>query len=39
MVQGVKDRQYDVLIGQAIDEGIKVITVDTDSPDSRRLAT
>lgn len=39
LVQGVKDRQYDVLIGQAIDEGIKVITVDTDSPDSRRLAT
>lgn len=38
IVQGIKEQQYDLLISKAIDQGIPVITVDTDEPDSRRLA-
>ncbi len=38
LVQGIKDQQYDRLISKAIDQGIPVITVDADEPESRRLA-
>lgn len=38
LVQGIKDQQYVQLINKAIDQGIPVITVDTDEPESRRLA-
>lgn len=36
-VQGIKEGQYDKLISKAIDQGIPVITVDADEPDSQRL--
>jgi ribose transport system substrate-binding protein len=38
LVQGIKDPQYAQLINKAIDQGIPVITVDADEPESRRLA-
>jgi ribose transport system substrate-binding protein len=38
LVQGIKEKKYDLLISKAIDEGIPVITVDADEPASRRLA-
>lgn len=38
LVQGISVRQYDQLIGKAIDQGIPVITIDADEPASRRLA-
>ncbi|BBH25025.1 hypothetical protein Back11_63880 [Paenibacillus baekrokdamisoli] len=38
VVQGIKDKQYDLLISKAINDGIPVITVDADEPASRRLA-
>ncbi|KRE97689.1 LacI family transcriptional regulator [Paenibacillus sp. Soil766] len=37
LVQGIKEPQYDRLISKAIDQGIPVITLDADEPDSRRL--
>ncbi|CAN7757586.1 substrate-binding domain-containing protein [Paenibacillus sp. LjRoot153] len=37
LVQGIKEPQYDMLIGKAIDQGIPVITLDADEPASRRL--
>ncbi|NHN34483.1 substrate-binding domain-containing protein [Paenibacillus agricola] len=38
LVQGIKNQQYDQLISKALDQGIPVITVDADEPESRRLA-
>ncbi|OPA79150.1 LacI family transcriptional regulator [Paenibacillus selenitireducens] len=38
LVQGIKDPQYAQLINKAIDQGIPVITVDADEPESQRLA-
>lgn len=38
LVQGVGTADYDRLIGKAIDQGIPVLTVDADEPESRRLA-
>ncbi|WP_152395969.1 substrate-binding domain-containing protein [Paenibacillus guangzhouensis] len=38
LLQGVKDPDYASLIDQAVDQGIPVITVDADQPDSKRLA-
>ncbi|NQX61679.1 substrate-binding domain-containing protein [Paenibacillus qinlingensis] len=37
LVQGIKEPQYDLLISKAIDQGIPVITLDADEPNSRRL--
>jgi len=37
LLQGVKDPNYAQLIDQAVDQGIPVITVDADQPDSKRL--
>lgn len=37
LIQGIKEPQYDRLISQAIDQGIPVITLDADEPESRRL--
>ncbi|CAN7178369.1 substrate-binding domain-containing protein [Paenibacillus sp. LjRoot56] len=37
LVQGIKEPQYDMLISKAIDQGIPVITLDADEPESRRL--
>jgi len=36
--QGINNQRYKLLISQAIDQGIPVITVDADEPMSRRLA-
>lgn len=38
LVQGISDPDYDLLIADAIDQGIPIITVDADEPGSRRLA-
>ncbi|WP_018754342.1 sugar-binding protein [Paenibacillus terrigena] len=38
LLQGVKDPNYARLIDQAVNQGIPVITVDADQPDSKRLA-
>ncbi|AJY74227.1 substrate-binding domain-containing protein [Paenibacillus beijingensis] len=38
LVQGINDPQQRLLIGQAADKGIPVITVDADEPYSRRLS-
>lgn len=37
LVQGIKESQYDLLIGKAMDQGIPVITLDADESTSRRL--
>ncbi|MBE9917390.1 sugar ABC transporter substrate-binding protein [Paenibacillus donghaensis] len=38
LVQGIGNSDYDRLIGKAIDQGIPVLTVDADEPESPRLA-
>lgn len=38
LVQGINDPQHRMLIDKAIDQGIQVITVDADEPDSKRLS-
>jgi len=38
IVQGLKDQRYAELINAAVDQGIPVITVDADEPDSKRIA-
>ncbi|GGG17393.1 substrate-binding domain-containing protein [Paenibacillus aceti] len=38
LVQGMADPGYDQLISAAADQGIPVLTVDADEPESRRLA-
>lgn len=38
LVQGVNVPEYTQLIDRAVDEGIPVLTIDTDQPDSKRLA-
>ncbi|QAY68625.1 substrate-binding domain-containing protein [Paenibacillus protaetiae] len=38
MLQGIKSDDYDRLIGQAEQSGIAVVAVDSDSPNSSRLA-
>lgn len=37
LLQGINDPQYRALIDKAVGQGIPVITVDTDEPDTRRL--
>lgn len=38
LIQGINDPTYRQLIDKATEAGIPIITVDTDEPDSRRLA-
>ncbi|MFD0621261.1 sugar-binding protein [Paenibacillus sp. GCM10027629] len=38
LVQGMKGQPYTQLINKAIDQGIPVITIDADEPDSKRIA-
>lgn len=38
LVQGIKDPRYAEQINKAIEQGIPVITVDADEPESKRLA-
>ncbi|MFU1795193.1 substrate-binding domain-containing protein [Paenibacillus azoreducens] len=38
LLQGIGNSDYDRLIGKAIDQGIPVLTVDADEPESPRLA-
>lgn len=38
LLQGVRSIAYSRLINKAVEQGIPVITVDTDSPDSKRIA-
>jgi len=38
LVQGADDPAYAALIDRAADEGIPVVTIDADEPDSRRIA-
>ncbi|WP_461479734.1 sugar-binding protein [Paenibacillus sp. PvR148] len=38
LIQGINDPHYRTLIDKAMDQGIPVITVDTDEPGSRRLS-
>lgn len=38
LAQGMNDSQFNKLTGKAIDQGIPVVAVDSDAPNSRRLA-
>ncbi|MCM3785005.1 sugar-binding protein [Neobacillus mesonae] len=38
LTQGLDDEQFISIVSQAMDMGIPVITIDSDAPDSRRLA-
>lgn len=38
LVQGINDPRHRILIDKAADQGIPVITLDADEPDSRRLS-
>ncbi|WP_088549294.1 substrate-binding domain-containing protein [Paenibacillus aquistagni] len=38
LAQGINDPTYNELVSKAMDQGIPVVTVDSDAPSSRRLA-
>ncbi|SYX86769.1 substrate-binding domain-containing protein [Paenibacillus alvei] len=38
LTQGINEPRYNELVSRAMDQGIPVITVDSDAPDSRRFA-
>lgn len=38
LTQGISEPRYNELVSKAMDQGIPVITVDSDAPDSRRFA-
>ncbi|OBY76792.1 LacI family transcriptional regulator [Paenibacillus sp. KS1] len=38
LTQGINEPRYNELVGRAMDQGIPVITVDSDAPDSKRFA-
>lgn len=38
LTQGIDEPQYNELVGKAIEQGIPVVTVDSDAPSSKRLA-
>ncbi|WP_195574259.1 sugar-binding protein [Paenibacillus sp. 1001270B_150601_E10] len=38
LTQGMNDHKYNELVSKAIDQGIPVVTVDSDAPNSRRFA-
>ncbi|MFD7525308.1 substrate-binding domain-containing protein [Paenibacillus chitinolyticus] len=38
LIQGIRSEAYNKQIDKAVEQGIAVLTVDTDSPDSRRLS-